>query len=75
MKTKHDITLADWRGYGPLTIPAGTRVGGIIDEPNHGQPLQRFVEDFGKLFPRASMQYHDATYYGIRVDNSDCEEG
>lgn len=75
MKTKHEITLGDWRGYGPLTIPAGTRVSAVIRENRFpGELPQCFVEDFGKLFPAASMQFHDATYYGIRVNAADCEE-
>lgn len=76
MKTKRDIVIADWRGHGPLTIPSGTRVSGVISEPrHHGQPEQCFVEDFARLLPAKSIELHDATYYGIRVDVADCEEG
>lgn len=76
MRTKHDITLANWRGHGRVTIPAGTRVSAPISEPQHsGSVPQCFVEDFGKLFPCGSMEYHDANYYGLRVNASDCEEG
>lgn len=73
MKTKREIVLADWRGYGPLTIPAGTRVSEKLASGPQDSVRQRFVENFAKLFPPNSVQLHDATYYGIRVNENDCE--
>jgi hypothetical protein len=62
MKTTHEIKMMF--GKGPLqteiTIPAGTRVS----PASHGQ---YFVEDLSWL-DKNSMTYHDANYYGIRLN-------
>lgn len=66
MKTKREIRIENWRDHGPLVIPAGQPV--VPTSHN-----QFFVESFGSFLDRNSMAYHDAKYYGIRVDAEDVE--
>lgn len=67
MKTKREIVLENWRGHGRLVVPKGQPV----TPTTHNEC---FVECFVNLFHKNSIQYHDATYYGIRVPAEDCEE-
>lgn len=67
IKTKHEIKMNFGKGglsY-PITIPAGTR----CSETGDGQ---YFVEDISFL-DRNSIVYHDANYYGIRLDADQVE--
>lgn len=66
MKTNKEIRFENWRGHGPLIVPQGQPVS----PTSHNQ---YFVESFGNLFDKNSMQYHDATHYGIRVNAEDVE--
>ena len=68
MRTSRNYTV-DFMGYGPITVPAGTRVShqtacGI--DPNY-----HFVDEFGWIFKNypsiAYMLKHDVMYYGINV--------
>ena len=66
MKTKKEIVIENWRGHGRVVIPQGQPV----TPTSHNQC---FVESFGNLFGKNSIEYHDATYYGLRVNTEDCE--
>lgn len=69
MKTNKDYTIKNYRGYGEITVPAGTIVTNQtamgLDENYH------FVNDFGwidKNYPKiARVLKHEATYYGIDI--------
>ena len=67
MKTKHAVTMQFGKGsiQSEITIPKGTRVS----PASHGQ---YFVEDISWL-DRNGMTWHDANYYGIRVEAADVE--
>lgn len=72
MKTKHEIKMNFGEGrpamggsVHAITIPAGTRV-------MHADGGQFFVDDISFL-DRNSMAYHDANYYGIRLDADQVE--
>lgn len=72
MKTIHEIKVAFGEGRPAmggsvhhLTIPAGTRVSATGDG-------QYFVEDLSWL-DRRSMAWHDANYYGIRLNADQVE--
>lgn len=60
--TKHEIKMMFGKGgvQTEIVIPAGTR----ISPASRGQ---WFVEDLSWL-DRNSMTWHDANYYGIRLD-------
>ena len=68
MRTSRNYTV-NFRDYGPITVPAGTRVSyqtayGI--DPNY-----HFVDEFGWIFKDypsiAYMLKHDVVHYGINV--------
>ncbi len=69
MKTSQDYTIENYRGYGQITVPKGTRLTHQtacgIDEKYH------FVNDFGWIKKNYAsidkMLSHDATYYGIDI--------
>lgn len=69
MKTARAITMMFGKGHPSMqveiTIPAGTRVSPTGDG-------QYFVEDLSWL-DRNSMTWHDANYYGIRIDADQVE--
>jgi len=68
VKTKREIKMDFGKGsfQVPIVIPAGTRVS----PAGHGQ---YFVDDLSWL-DRNSMTWHDANYYGIRIDADQVEE-
>jgi hypothetical protein len=68
MLTKKPITMMFGKGgfKAEITIPEGTRVSPTGDG-------QYFVEDLSWL-NRNSMTWHDANYYGIRLDADQVEE-
>ena len=69
MKTIRDFTIENYRGYGKITVPAGTETNHVtasgIDE-NYN-----FVCEFGWVktnYPEIStILMHDVTHYGINV--------
>lgn len=68
MKTSKPYTF-NYRGYGPITVPAGTKVThqtALGPDPNY-----HFVDDLSWIerdYPTISgILRHDATYYGINV--------
>ena len=74
---KHDVTM-NFRDYGEITIPKGTRVTnntacGVDPNYNFVADLSWIpLHDDGK-----TKQYgliHDATYYGINIDKKHIEE-
>ncbi len=67
-RTSKPITMLFGKGgiQTEITIPAGTRVS----PASHGQ---YFVEDLSWL-DRNSMTWHDANYYGIRLNADQVEE-
>ncbi len=70
-QTSKDITITfGATGCPPhtVTVPKGTRVS-----PISGEPTKMFVEDLSWL-DRNSMAWHDANYYGIRLNITDTEE-
>ena len=68
-QTSQDVTIKNWRGYGDIVVPKGTRITHMtacgIDEKYH------FVDDLSwieKNYPNVSkLMRHDATYYGIDI--------
>ena len=64
MRTKEEITMTFGKGpagtQATITIPAGTRCMPTGDG-------QYFVDDLSWL-DRNSITYHDANYYGIRLN-------
>lgn len=53
---------------GTVEVPAGAR----IERPVSGEPGVFWVDP--SLFPKGSLERHDATYYGIRVPRDNVEE-
>lgn len=68
IRTKQAITMKFGKGgiQVDITIPAHTR----CSPASHGQ---FFIEDLSWI-NRNSMTWHDANYYGIRVDADQVEE-
>lgn len=52
---------------GVVTVPAGARTERIIGDDEH-----RWVDP--SVFPRGSIERHDAEYIGIRVPTSNTQE-
>jgi hypothetical protein len=66
LKTKHEIKM-NFRGH-DIVVPAGQSVSKCKDSTG-----QYFVENFASFIDERvhPMLFHDATYYGIRVDVND----
>lgn len=75
-QTKQDVSI-DFKGYGKITVPKGTRVTSQTAcgvDPNYN-----FVADLSwiPLHDNGCKQFgliHDATYYGINIDKKYIEE-
>lgn len=69
IKTKNEITMNFGKGglQYPITIPAGTRVSDCGDGTG-----QFFVEDIS-FIDRKHIVWHDANYYGIRLNADQVE--
>jgi hypothetical protein len=74
MTTNKEIHIENWRGHGPVTIPAGLRVS-KMSYGNEGKYIY-FVEEFGRVFDKRThpIENHDAEYYGLSVDPADVSE-
>lgn len=69
-RTKHAIHYMP-AGHPAVDVPAGSPV-----EPGKPGPQDRepFYWVSPSVWPRGSIERHDATYYGVRVTESDIEE-
>lgn len=70
MKTSKDYTIADYRGYGEITVPAGTTLthqtaSGIDPKYHFVLDLSWITNNYPHLHRMQLLQ--DATYYGIDV--------
>jgi len=69
MRTSKDYTIADFRGYGEVTVPKGTRVTHMTAMGN--DPKYHFVDEYDWIkanYPTiAATLKHDVSYYGINV--------
>jgi hypothetical protein len=72
--TNKEIRIPNWREHGAVIVPAGAKVS-RVSYGSEGKHIY-FVEEFGKVFdPKTQvMQYHDAEYYGLSVDEADVSE-
>lgn len=75
-KTIKDYHVKNYRGYGPFTVPAGSKVTSQTacgpDENYH------FWQDFHKVAEEVSgfkdsLLGHDLTYYGLNIPAEYCE--
>ena len=83
MKVTKEVEL-DWKGggrfYRKIRLPAGLRVKPIPFEPMRNEPmywLDEFPTDLPKYytsFPINSFERHDATHYGIRLNEEQVQE-
>jgi len=74
MRTSKDYTIANFRGYGELTVPAGTRIThntacGYDEKYN-------FVADLSFMpgTTATNLAKHEAYYYGIDIPKEFIEE-
>ena len=71
MKTNKEV-IQDFRNYGLITIPKGTRVSHEtalgIDKNYH------FVDEFDWIEEKTSFFYQDAVHYGININSEDVEK-
>lgn len=69
-------TVKNFKGYGPITIPAGSRVSNSTacgPDDNY-----RFWRDFKEIAEQVSgfknsLLHHDLTYYGLNIPAEFCE--
>jgi hypothetical protein len=65
--TNKEVVISNWRGYGTITVPKGTRVSGrTAMGPTDGSWF--FVDQF-EFLPEGL--HHDAQHYGIRIEAAD----
>lgn len=76
VKTIKDYTIKNYRGYGPITVPAGSTVSNHTACGNDDN--YRFWQDFHKTAEEVSgfknsLLHHDLTYYGLNIPAEYCE--
>jgi hypothetical protein len=75
-KTIKEYTIQNYRGYGPITVPIGSRVSNKTACGNDDN--YRFWEDFHTVAQQVSgfkdsLLKHDLTYYGLSIPKEYCE--
>jgi len=75
-RTIKEYRVENYRGYGPIVIPAGS----IVTNRTACGPDDnyRFWQDFDKIAEKVSgfkdsLLRHDLTYYGLNIPASYCE--
>lgn len=86
-KVTKDCTVTFGPGHTPLSVytirlPAGLRVKEITGEPRRPRaPKQYFLDELPETasppycaFPRYSVIRHDATHYGVRLEEDQVQD-